>query len=139
MFQVLFPNVPFLSRHCSPSHFLLEYVEYGTTDSEIVTAKELASHRFRVVSFDTTPRMSTYLLTWAFGDFEYVEAFTKRKYKGKKLPVRVYTTRGLKSQAQYALDHAPQIIDYYSEIFGIDYPLPKSDLLAVHEFVSRPT
>ncbi|KAG9229002.1 aminopeptidase-like protein [Amylocarpus encephaloides] len=89
---------------------------------------------FKVVSFDRTPIMSTYLLTWAFGDFEYVEDFTKRKYNGKYLPVRVYTTRGLKSQAQYALDHAPQIIDYFSEIFDIDYPLPKSDLLAVHEF-----
>ncbi|KAG9244597.1 aminopeptidase-like protein [Calycina marina] len=88
----------------------------------------------KIVSFDTTPIMSTYLLAWAVGDFEYIEDFTKRKYKGKPLPVRVYTTRGLKEQAQYALDHAPQVIDYFSEIFDIDYPLPKSDLLAVHEF-----
>jgi len=91
---------------------------------------------FKVVSFERTPIMSTYLLTWAVGDFEYIEDFTKRKYNGKNLPVRVYTTRGLKNQGQYALDHAPQIIDYYSDIFGIPYPLPKSDLLAVHEFVS---
>jgi aminopeptidase N len=42
----------------------------------------------------------------------------------------------LKYQGQYALDHAPVFIDYFSEIFGIDYPLPKADLLAVHEFVS---
>ena len=86
----------------------------------------------KIVSFERTPIMSTYLLAWAVGDFEYVEDFTKRKYNGKTLPVRVYTTRGLESQAQYALDHAPRIIDYFSEIFGIDYPLPKSDLLAVH-------
>ncbi len=90
----------------------------------------------KVVSFERTPIMSTYLLTWAVGDFEYIEDFTKRKYNGKPLPVRVYTTRGLKSQAQYALEHAPKIIDYFSEIFDIDFPLPKSDLLAVHEFVS---
>lgn len=89
---------------------------------------------FKVVSFQQAPIMSTYLYTWAFGDFEYVEDFTKRKYNGKNIPVRVYTTRGLEHQAQYALDHAPQIIDYFSEIFDIDYPLPKSDLLAVHEF-----
>lgn len=89
---------------------------------------------FKVVSFDRTPIMSTYLLAWAVGDFEYVEDFTKRKYGGKNLPVRVYTTRGLKHQGQYALDHAHQVIDYFSDIFGIEYPLPKSDLLAVHEF-----
>jgi aminopeptidase N len=91
---------------------------------------------FHAVSFERTPVMSTYLLAWAIGDFEYIEDFTKRKYNGKSLPVRVYTTRGLKNQAQYALSNAPQVIDYFSEVFGIDYPLPKADLLAVHEFVS---
>jgi aminopeptidase N len=89
-----------------------------------------------VVSFERTPVMSTYLLAWAFGDFEYIEGFTERKYNGKALPVRVYTTRGLKDQAQFALENAPRVIDYFSEIFDIDYPLPKADLLAVHEFVS---
>ncbi|KAI0202573.1 peptidase family M1 [Astrocystis sublimbata] len=89
---------------------------------------------FQNVSFERTPVMSTYLLAWAVGDFEYVEAFTERKYNGKQIPVRVYTTRGLKEQGRYALEHAPKTIDLFSESFGIDYPLPKSDLLAVHEF-----
>jgi aminopeptidase N len=91
---------------------------------------------FQIVTFDRTPIMSTYLLAWAVGDFEYVEDFTKRKYEGQRLPVRVYTTKGLKEQGRFALEHAHQIIDYFSEIFKIDYPLPKADLLAVHEFVS---
>ncbi|MCJ1249998.1 hypothetical protein MMC30_007224 [Trapelia coarctata] len=88
----------------------------------------------KVVSFERTPIMSTYLLSWAFGGFEYVEDFTKRKYNGKSLPVRVYTTRGLKEQGRFGLENAVKIIDYFSEIFKIDYPLPKADLLAVHEF-----
>lgn len=88
----------------------------------------------KIVSFERTPVMSTYLLSWAFGDFEYIEAFTKRKYDGKSLPARVYTTRGLKEQGRFGLENAHQIIDYFSEIFKIDYPLPKADLLAVHEF-----
>lgn len=98
--------------------------------------RKQARSGFKIVGFERTPIMSTYLLAWAVGDFEYIEDFTKRKYNGKPLPVRVYTTRGLKNQAQWALDHAPQVIDYFSELFGIDYPLPKADLLAVHEFVS---
>ncbi|KAF2432236.1 hypothetical protein EJ08DRAFT_585779 [Tothia fuscella] len=88
----------------------------------------------KIVAFDTTPVMSTYLLAWAVGDFEYVEDFTKRKYNGKNLPVRVYTTRGLKEQGRYALEHSHKTVDYFSEIFRIDYPLPKVDLLACHEF-----
>lgn len=56
------------------------------------------------------------MLAWAFGDFEYVEEFTQRKYNGKPLPVRVYTTRGLKSQALFGLKNAHEVVDYFSEV-----------------------
>lgn len=95
---------------------------------------EKAESGLKVVHFEKTPVMSTYLLAWAIGDFEYVEAFTKRKYNGKPLPVRVYTTRGLKEQGMLGLTRCVQVVDYFSAIFKLDYPLPKIDLLAVHEF-----
>lgn len=62
---------------------------------------------------------------------------TQRKYQGKSIPVRVYTTKGLKEQARFALECAHRTVDYFSEIFEIEYPLPKADLLAVHEFVRK--
>ncbi|PYH98352.1 aminopeptidase B [Aspergillus ellipticus CBS 707.79] len=93
-----------------------------------------SSSELKFVSFETTPLMSTYLLAWAVGDFEYVEAMTQRKYQGKSIPVRVYTTKGLKEQALFALECAHRTVDYFSEVFEIEYPLPKADLLAVHEF-----
>lgn len=88
----------------------------------------------KTVTFDTTPKMSTYLLAWACGEFEYVEDFTDKSYNGRKLPVRVYTTKGLKEQGLFALDVTKKVIDLFSEVFQIDYVLPKMDLLACHEF-----
>lgn len=38
-------------------------------------------------------------------------------------------------QGRFALENAKKVVDYFSEIFDLDYPLPKVDLLAVHEFV----
>ncbi|KAE8147945.1 peptidase family M1-domain-containing protein [Aspergillus avenaceus] len=100
-----------------------------------VRSQREGSHPSRkIVSFERTPVMSTYLLAWAVGDFEYVEALTQRKYNGKSIPVRVYTTKGLKEQARFALECAHRTVDYFSEVFEIEYPLPKADLLAVHEF-----
>ncbi|KAF3184457.1 hypothetical protein TWF788_005162 [Orbilia oligospora] len=93
-----------------------------------------ASGDLKVVRFETSPKMSTYLYAWACGEFEYVETKTERKYNGVQIPVRVYTTTGLKEQGQFALDNAAKIVDYFSEVFDIDYPLPKVDMLAVHEF-----
>ena len=116
--------------------FQIELPEDQTAISNMPEKETRKSSKdgWKIVSFDQTPIMSTYLLAWAVGDFEYVEEFTKRKYNGKSLPVRVYTTRGLKDQGKFALHNAHQIVDYFSEIFGIDYPLPKVDLLAVRQF-----
>lgn len=85
------------------------------------------------VSFETTPAMSTYLLAWAIGDFAFVEAFTDKLYNGNKIPVRVYTVRGIEDQGTLALSMAPKVIDFFSETFDIPYPLAKMDILAVPE------
>jgi aminopeptidase N len=73
-------------------------------------------YKWKVIKFEKSPVMSTYLYTWAFGDFGYVEAETERRYNGKRLPVRVYTTKGLEEQGRYALEHAWKIIDLLSEV-----------------------
>ncbi|OJJ44851.1 hypothetical protein ASPZODRAFT_134244 [Penicilliopsis zonata CBS 506.65] len=108
--------------------------QVALSNMPIKSERDGSSSQLKVVSFETTPVMSTYLLAWAVGDFEYVEAMTERKYQGKSIPVRVYTTRGLKEQARFALECASRTVDYFSEVFEIEYPLPKADLLAVHEF-----
>jgi aminopeptidase N len=87
--------------------------------------KESKRSGFKTVTFDRTPIMSTYLLAWAIGDFEYVEEFTKRKYNGKSIPVRVYTTRGLKDQGRFALENCHQVVDYFSEVWTATNQLTK--------------
>ncbi|KEF56834.1 uncharacterized protein A1O9_07024 [Exophiala aquamarina CBS 119918] len=90
----------------------------------------------KVVTFEKTPVMSTYLLAWAVGDFEYVEAMTKREHKGRRVSVRVYTTRGMARYTHFALQDACDALDFFAETFGVDYPLPKCDHVVVHEFIS---
>ncbi|RFU34898.1 hypothetical protein B7463_g1494, partial [Scytalidium lignicola] len=87
----------------------------------------------KVVSFDRTPVMSTYLLCWGLGDFEYVEGFSKRLNSDDKLPVRVYATRGLKERCLFGLEETINYLEYFNQIFQIEYPLPKMDGLVVHE------
>ena len=58
----------------------------------------------KIVSFEKSPKMSTYLYAWTVAEFEYVETFTERKYNGKPLPVRVYSTPGYKEQSRLSLD-----------------------------------
>ncbi|VEU19505.1 DEKNAAC100395 [Brettanomyces naardenensis] len=88
----------------------------------------------KCVTFETTPKMSTYLVAWSVGKFDYVETHTKNSYRGKPLPVRVYTIPGQSKTGQFALSVARKDVDYLSKIFDVEYPLPKLDLLAVPQF-----
>src|SRR3989344_873804 len=54
---------------------------------------------YNIVKFFPTPKMSTYLLAFIVGDFEYIE-----KKSNRGVLVRVYTTPGKKHQARFALD-----------------------------------
>ncbi|MGC8586770.1 MAG: M1 family metallopeptidase [Candidatus Micrarchaeia archaeon] len=84
----------------------------------------------KAVRFEETPRMSTYLLYMGVGKFEYLEG----KLGG--MPIRVVTTAGKKALGGIALDFAKRAISYYQKYFGINYPLPKVDLIAIPDFAA---
>ncbi|KAF9986146.1 hypothetical protein BGZ75_002192 [Mortierella antarctica] len=86
----------------------------------------------KTVNFEKTPVMSTYLVAWAVGEFEYIETTTTKLEK--PVVCRVYTLPGLKEQGRFALEITPKVLEYFSEIFGTAYPLPKLDHLAVPDF-----
>ncbi|SCU87208.1 LAME_0D09186g1_1 [Lachancea meyersii CBS 8951] len=97
-----------------------------------------------VHTFRRSPKMSTYLVAWALGEYDYIEKHTEKciypcdgkegSQQVQKLPVRVYTAKGKSHQGQFALDVACRVIDYYSDLFGIPYPIPKLDLLCVEAY-----
>lgn len=82
-------------------------------------------------TFETTPKMSTYLLAFVFGDMEYLEATTK-----DGVQVRTYATANNVAFTQFALDTAVKCLEFYNEYFGIPYPLAKCDMVALPDFAS---
>lgn len=88
---------------------------------------------FKTISFAPTPKMSTYLLAFIIGDFEYLEGQTAGP---KPTLVRVYTTPGKKHQAKFALETAIKSLDFYNNYFNIPYPLDTLDLIAIPDFES---
>ena len=85
----------------------------------------------KIVQFAPTPIMSTYLVAFIVGDFEYLEGKT---HDG--VTVRVYTTPGKKQQGKFALDCAIQSLEFYSDYFNIPYPLNTLDMIAIPDFAS---
>lgn len=86
---------------------------------------------YKIVSFAPTPKMSTYLLAFIVGDFEWIEKKTK-----SGVLVRVMTVPGKKHQGKFALDVAVKSLEFYEKYFGIAYPLNTLDMIAVPDFAS---
>jgi aminopeptidase N len=90
-----------------------------------VASEEPTGDGKKRVAFQPTPRMSSYLFVLAAGDLERATA------DGGGVTVGVVTTRGKSRQGRYALDSAVDLLRYYNDYFGLAYPLPKLDLIAV--------
>jgi len=84
-----------------------------------------------VTTFETTPKMSTYLLAFVYGEMGYKEAKTK-----DGVVVRTYATPDNVAFGDFALDVAVKTLEFYNEYFAIPYPLAKCDLLALPDFAS---
>ena len=80
------------------------------------------------VKFATTAKMSSYLVAFAVGDFEYVSG------EADGIPIRVFTPPGKKQLAKFALETSEQCIKYFDQYFGIKYPFGKLDEIALPDF-----
>lgn len=85
-----------------------------------------------LTTFEQTPRMSTYLAAFVAGDLQRATTAAK-----SGVEVNVYATPAQSADSlNWALQHAAQTIDFFDEYFGVPYPLPKSDHVALPDFSS---
>ncbi len=89
-----------------------------------ITSETKVSHG-REVAFAPTPAMASYLNVFCAGEFDAIQD----EVEGVKL--RIITTKGKAETGRYALESTKQILQYYNDYFGIAYPLPKLDQLAI--------
>ena len=83
-------------------------------------------------TFEKTPQMSSYLLAFVIGELHKKSARTK-----SGVEVNVWATPAQNENTlDFALDIAVRSIDFYDEYFGVKYPLPKSDHVALPDFSS---
>ncbi|KAM8947367.1 puromycin-sensitive aminopeptidase [Pelodytes ibericus] len=83
------------------------------------------------VKFAQTPVMSTYLVAFVVGEYDFVET---RSADG--VLVRVYTPVGKAEQGKFALEVAAKTLPFYKDYFNVPYPLPKIDLITVADFAA---
>ncbi|EEF46103.1 puromycin-sensitive aminopeptidase, putative [Ricinus communis] len=99
--------------------------------SNMPVVEEKVNGPLKIVSYQETPIMSTYLVAIVVGLFDYVEDHTSDGIK-----VRVYCQVGKANQGRFALHVAVKTLELYKEYFSVQYPLPKLDMIAIPDFAA---
>jgi len=87
------------------------------SEKKITEGKELR--------FAATPPMSSYLNVFVAGELDFIES------RSGPTQIRVIATKGKAELGRYALETTAQILQYYNDYFGVPYPLPKLDQIAL--------
>ena len=77
------------------------------------------------VRFSATPPMSSYLNVFIAGELDLIQS------RSGPTQIRVIATKGKAELGRYALEATAQILQYYNDYFGVPYPLPKLDQIAL--------
>ncbi len=109
-----------------------------TTEADItvlsnqpVESQETEDERL-VTTFQTTPRMSTYLLAWVTGEMQHKTAKTNNGVE-----VSIWATPVQRPEAlDFALEHSVKSIEFFDAYFDTPYPLAKCDQVALPDFSS---
>jgi tricorn protease interacting factor F2/3 len=91
---------------------------------------EYLSSRKKRVDFPLSPLMSTYFVYLGVGRYDYICG------NAGKTKIRVVTVPGKAKSGKLALSFAEKFIPFYEKYFGIRFPMPKLDLIAVPDFAA---
>lgn len=97
------------------------------SNGRIIKDEPLSSDRHRI-TFSTSPRMSSYLVALAVGDWQCLSA------TADDVPIRVCAVPEKKEYGAFALDVATHSIRFYDNWYGIKYPFGKLDMLAIPDY-----
>lgn len=105
--------------------------EAGQTVLSNMPAKTQDKHGGKITTtFETTPKMSTYLLAFVAGEMHSLETKTKddvlvRSWSSVAQPLE---------NLQFSVNEAARIIEFYDDYFETPYPLAKCDQVALPDF-----
>ncbi len=95
-----------------------------------VTSETDEPNGMKAVQFAETPALPSYLVAFAVGPFEFVDA---GKTAGGT-PVRIVVPHGRTADAAYPAKTTVPLLELLEKYFGIPYPFPKLDIVAVSVF-----
>jgi len=104
--------------------------DVAVSNTPVASDEPSADGKTRTVTFEKTRPLPSYLIAFAVGPFELVDAGKTRH----DVPLRVVVPRGHAGEAAWTVEATRPLLDRLEDYFGIPYPYEKLDLVAVPLF-----
>ncbi|HWO09039.1 MAG TPA: M1 family metallopeptidase, partial [Polyangiaceae bacterium] len=107
------------------------------SNTAVSLRSELPDGRVQL-AFARTEKLPTYLVAVAVGPLDVVDAppIAPAGLRTRELPLRGVSARGRGGELAFALRETPRLLASLERYFGVPYPFPKLDLIAVPDFQS---
>lgn len=102
--------------------------DMAISNTNVISDKPGPGPNEHTVHFATTPKMSTYLVAFLVGDFQCTSG------SSDGVPIRACAPPDQVQYTHYALHTAEFVLHFYDHYFGIKYPMPKLDMIAIPDF-----
>ena len=112
----------------TPWQLTLKVGEPNVALSNTAVASKTTVGKQAIYTFAQTKPLPSYLLAFAVGPFEFVDAGVAGR---NRVPVRIVTPKGKANEAKYAAEVTATILSRLEDYFGMPFPYGKSDQVAV--------
>lgn len=112
----------------APWQFTLKVPRAATALSNTPGTEQAGTDGWKTMKFEPTAPIPSYLVAFAVGPFDVVDAGRAGK---NKIPLRIVTPKGMAEQAKYAAGVTGIILERLEEYFGSPYPYQKLDSVAI--------
>lgn len=121
---------PCIDEPAAKATFDLSITLPEDSDDLVIANTPIARRDGDTVVFETTPRMSTYLLAFVIGKFN---SKTIKNNHGTVITTYAALNQSADS-VNFANEVAARSLEYYDNQFGVPYPLEKLDQVAIPDF-----
>jgi aminopeptidase N len=117
-----------------PNYMAISNSSINSIDQISVNNNKTGTRLKKLIEFNETPLMSTYLLCLVMGDIEPV--LTNPLVMSNRVKINGWSVPLDKKYMGWSVIHTLRALDFFEKWFGIQYPLDKLDICSIPNFSS---
>ena len=126
-----FPTIDKPNERCTQEVYVTVHDRYRTLSNGLLVSSEQVEDSMRTDYWKMDLPHAPYLFALVVGEFELVE---DEDWNGK--PVNYYVEEEYAEYAKSIYPYTREMLTFFSELTGVDYPWPKYSQVAVRDYVS---